>query len=375
MSMTTIDAPDRAQHPSPFLRNAWYMAGWVSELPKEGLIPVSLLGEPIVLYRQETGAWAALEDMCCHRLVPLSLGRREKNDLRCMYHGLKFAPDGRCVEIPGQRRISPAIRVRSYPVAERHGGIWVWMGNPDRADVSEIPPIVGSDDPDFAVANASVDIEGEASLIWDNLLDLTHIPFLHENSFGGGDAATIATMLAGETEKLTMQVTSRGIHTERWHLNKLSRQGSERRDEFVSSDFVAPGVLIIRTESYKPGVGTRRATAISDEELLSVRVACQVVTPLSDTRSKIFFNIGISAGEAAAVPALLQLARTALGEDKLFIDAQQTMMRRMPDRKPMTLSMDVSIVRFAAVMRRLRGEECAVSNNITEAGSAAAMPA
>ena len=91
------------------------------------LAAVTLLGMPLVLYKKRDGDWAALEDACCHRLAPLSLGRLEGDELRCMYHGLKFGCDGRCTEIPGQAHVPEKVRVRAYPVEEKWGAVWVWM--------------------------------------------------------------------------------------------------------------------------------------------------------------------------------------------------------------------------------------------------------
>ncbi len=115
-----------------YVKNAWYVAAWEHEIGDGKPYAMSVLGEPIVLYRTESGRIVALEDRCVHRLAPLSLGRCEGERLRCMYHGLLFDADGRCVEIPGQEMIPPKARVRSYPVETRAGWVWVWMGDPAR---------------------------------------------------------------------------------------------------------------------------------------------------------------------------------------------------------------------------------------------------
>jgi vanillate O-demethylase monooxygenase subunit len=85
-----------------YVRNAWYVAGWAMDLEESTPLAVSILGEPLVLYRSG-GVLAALEDRCVHRLAPLSLGRCEASNLRCMYHGLLFAPDGKVIEIPDRK--------------------------------------------------------------------------------------------------------------------------------------------------------------------------------------------------------------------------------------------------------------------------------
>ncbi|MDO8432450.1 MAG: Rieske 2Fe-2S domain-containing protein [Candidatus Binatus sp.] len=119
-----------------FVRNCWYAAGWSRDLAQDRPTALTMLNEPIVIYRKSDGDLAALQDRCCHRFAPLSMGRVEGDDLRCMYHGLKFAPSGKCVEIPGQMKLPPQARVQQYPIVDRYSLAWIWMGDPTLAEVS-----------------------------------------------------------------------------------------------------------------------------------------------------------------------------------------------------------------------------------------------
>lgn len=105
-----------------FLKNYWYVAAWSNELTTEPLAR-RFLNEPVVLYRTSANQVVALEDRCCHRQLPLSLGKVIDDQLQCGYHGLLFASDGTCVDVPGQSTMPPGARVHSYPVAER----WGWV--------------------------------------------------------------------------------------------------------------------------------------------------------------------------------------------------------------------------------------------------------
>ncbi|MEJ0069391.1 MAG: Rieske 2Fe-2S domain-containing protein [Pseudomonadota bacterium] len=120
-----------------FVTNAWYVAAWSSEIGRQPL-GRTLLNEPIVLFRDAAGRAAALEDRCCHRAMPLSRGEPAAGGLRCGYHGLVFDGAGRCVEIPTQKTIPASLKVRSFPVEERDDLVWIWMGDPARADAAEI---------------------------------------------------------------------------------------------------------------------------------------------------------------------------------------------------------------------------------------------
>ena len=101
-----------------YLRNSWYVAAWDREVTR-ALLARTLLDQPIVLYRKEDGMPVALEDRCCHRQLPLSMGTLVRDSLRCGYHGLRFDASGKCIEIPGQASIPPQARVRSFRVVER----------------------------------------------------------------------------------------------------------------------------------------------------------------------------------------------------------------------------------------------------------------
>ncbi len=105
----------------PFIMNAWYVAAWPREVEAGKILARTICGEPMVMFRDELGAVAALEDRCCHRELPLSMGWIENGTLRCGYHGLRYDGGGRCVEIPGQSNIPPRVRVRRFPLVQRHG--------------------------------------------------------------------------------------------------------------------------------------------------------------------------------------------------------------------------------------------------------------
>jgi vanillate O-demethylase monooxygenase subunit len=338
---------------SKFLRNAWYMLGWSTDFPAEGMKALTVLGQNLVVYRKSDGEVVALEDLCCHRLVPLSIGRREQDDIRCMYHGLKFGPDGCCKEIPGQTRISSAIRVRNFPVAELHGAAWVWMGVPERADIALIPPIIGPDNPDWALRSAVLEIDCNAALFWENLLDLSHAPYVHETTFGASDAKTVELMTKGEISMET-HVLDNGIERISWHVGRQSNPyfGIWPSDDLAINKFLVPGVFILITTSFSPGVKQRGADAWLSEEPILKRTTSQVITPVDDNRCKLFFNFGpwSKAGEHA--DKFFDVGRAAFIEDKFFVEQQQKMMQSHPDRKVMDLSMDGVIKRFEGVMKR-----------------------
>src|SRR4029079_803515 len=118
-----------------FLQNGWYAAVWSNDL-KDRPLARTFLNERVVLFRAASGVPAALEDKCCHRAAPLSRGEVMGEYLACGYHGLQFDAGGQCVLVPGQNHVPSGARVRSYPIHEKWNVVWIWMGNPEKADVS-----------------------------------------------------------------------------------------------------------------------------------------------------------------------------------------------------------------------------------------------
>lgn len=170
-----------------FIRNTWYVVAWDHEIPAEGLFTRTICGIPVLMYRQADGTLTALEDRCCHRGAPLSAGRREGDCVRCLYHGLKFEPSGQCIETPWGQRIPPQARVRAFPVVEQHRWVWIWMGDVARADASLIPQTPWLDHPEWRSRPGYIHYDVNYLLICDNLLDFSHLPFVHPLTLGGGE--------------------------------------------------------------------------------------------------------------------------------------------------------------------------------------------
>ncbi|MDB5682813.1 MAG: putative iron-sulfur protein [Sphingomonas bacterium] len=163
-----------------FLTNCWYAAAFVDEVTRAPLAR-TLLDTPIVFYRREDGTPAALHDRCPHRFAPLSSGTLVGDDLQCGYHGLRFDCAGRCVSNPhNDGKPLRAADVRSFPLFERYGVVWIWPGDAAKADPTLLPHFTYlEDDSTWSVLKGHLRVKGNYQLVTDNLLDLTHAPFLH----------------------------------------------------------------------------------------------------------------------------------------------------------------------------------------------------
>lgn len=349
-----------------YLRNAWYMAGWDTDFAPGEPKAETILNEPIVLYRTDDGRVVAMEDRCIHRLAPLSLGRCEGANLRCMYHGLVFGPSGQCVEIPGQDIIPRAARVRTYPVIERYAAVWLWMGDPALADEELIPPFTGYRDPAWAMEPGRMDYAAPAHLIHDNLLDLSHIAYVHLNSFSGGNPASGRGWIDADTMYRTLP---RGVRVSRWMKGAPvsaagpaagRMQAEEVMDVWTSYDFLAPGIFLQTTERYRRGDYTlgEDGGPASGEPLFST-FTCQAVTPLTDTTACYFFAYGPWSREAERKPFFADLGRRAFEEDRQMIEAQHKVIQSTANPRMMPMVMDKAVLTYAGVLKKLLREEAA----------------
>ncbi len=186
-------------------RNQWYVAAYSREIGA-GLFARTICGEPIVFYRRQagsptgvagsgstgvagTGPVVALADRCVHRRFPLSLGSLVDDQVVCGYHGFTYDCSGTCVAVPGQQRVPPKARVAAYPVVERDTFVWVWIGDPDRADATAVPraPWLAADG--WTAVSGMEPLAARHALLLDNLMDLSHETYLHGGYIGTPEVA------------------------------------------------------------------------------------------------------------------------------------------------------------------------------------------
>jgi phenylpropionate dioxygenase-like ring-hydroxylating dioxygenase large terminal subunit len=171
-----------------FARNQWYVAAYGTEVGRD-LLARTVLGEPIVLYRTESGQAVALADRCVHRRFPLSESRLDGDAIVCGYHGFTYDSGGGCVFVPGQQRIPRTARVAAYPVVEQDSFVWVWIGDRERADPAGIPRAPWLADPAYAVVRGMEPLNARYGLLVDNLMDLSHETYLHGGYIGTPEVA------------------------------------------------------------------------------------------------------------------------------------------------------------------------------------------
>ncbi len=355
-----------------YVRNAWYVCAWASELTHEKPLAFTVLDQNLVLWRTDAGDPVAFEDRCVHRLAPLSLGRCEGAALRCMYHGLLFDRTGKCIEIPSQDMIPPQARVRAFPAMERHGWIWVWMGDPAQADETPIPdawPL--NPENGWLLGTGILDYKSEARLICDNLIDLSHLSYVHPETFGTTEH------WAKHTPNMT--ALPRGIRYEMWLEDQpnMAGGGGGRVDPWTTYDFLVPGIFLLRNTIYP--LGTAKACDYKapgeDVKPLFDAFTCQAVTPTGARTARYFYSWGphSSVGDETVRDFLMGVAKQAFAEDQRMIEGQQIVLDATPEPRIMPTAGDRPVVMYNQLVAKMRrAERPAASEAPGEGGEAAA---
>ncbi len=338
-----------------FIRNTWYVAAWSHEVESEALFARVITGIPVLLYREGGGGVVALEDRCCHRGAPLSVGRREGDCVRCMYHGLKFDSTGTCVEAPAQQRIPPQAKVRTFPVVERHRWIWIWMGDPSLADPETIPDTHWLDDPQWRSLPGYIHYDVNYLLICDNLLDFSHLPFVHPTTLGGPeDYAKVQP----KVERI-----DGGVRITRWTLNTDAppfaaavKNWPGKVDRWNVYDFTIPAILRMDSGMAPVGTGAQEGARVDAAEFRG----CQALTPETENSTHYFFghphNFAIDQPDVTR--AIHQAVVDAFDEDRDIITAQQKNLALDPGFRMMPFGIDAALSQFRwAVNQRLEAEK------------------
>ena len=204
--------PLKVVQPYPF--NQWWVAAYAKEVTRQ-ILPRTILGYRMVFYRTEGGDAVGLSGICPHRSFPLEKGHLVGDALQCGYHGFTFDQTGTCVHVPSQVGVPTRSNLRKFPVAERGELIWVWTGEEGSVDFSKLPDVqdIGLGVEGWAVEqHPMVTIQGRYTLLIDNLLDLSHVSFIHSDTIPGGDAvAGIPVEVLETTKSLMVQRVAKNL--------------------------------------------------------------------------------------------------------------------------------------------------------------------
>jgi phenylpropionate dioxygenase-like ring-hydroxylating dioxygenase large terminal subunit len=341
-----------------YLRNYWYCAAWSLEVSRQPLAR-TLLDEKVVLYRKENGDIIALGDLCPHRFAPLHQGKVEGDVLACRYHGLAFGEGGTCVRNPHGEVIPARLKVKGYPIVERYGAAWIWMGDPTLADDSRIPEFSEHSDPSYRTVYERLPVKGSYQLVSDNLLDLSHTQYLHpflaraeapDSRFEfevGLDGDTVTTIYN------TLNVRKGGFSEFVWP------DGPDRFDGYSGVRWQPPANMRLKTHMTHVG---------GPEERARLAWGAELVTPETPTSCHYFWSFARNyrLEDEGFDEALRQaISGVFTNEDATMIASVQENMGSETDLinlKPVILPTDEAAIRARRIVRKLlRDEDAAMA--------------
>lgn len=234
---------------APYPRNQWYVAASINEIQRDPL-QRWILDTPVVLFQSGSGEPVALFDRCPHRGLPLSQGKVVDDTIQCTYHGLRFDRDGACVAIPSGGPISERMCVQSFPIVLRWQWLWIWMGDPALADESTIPDLGRfgfGQDGWYHEVGPLLPVKANYLLPFENLLDASHISFLHHGLIDSGDVASMpfTTETSGDWMRVIRQIENEVVSP----LTQTTfATAAATADRTITADAHAPNLCGIRVD-------------------------------------------------------------------------------------------------------------------------------
>jgi phenylpropionate dioxygenase-like ring-hydroxylating dioxygenase large terminal subunit len=339
----------RREERAMFLRNQWYVAAWSHEVGA-ALLARRIAGEPIVFYRTGAGRAVAFEDRCPHRLAPLSRGRLVGDEIQCGYHGLMFDADGACTHIPGQDGIPKGAHVRAYRLEERWGWIWIWLGAPEEADLALLPDFHWQAEPGWAPIGGLLNFKAHYQLLLDNLLDLSHEAYLHQQTIGNKAVADVPAECSFEGKHVRVTRFMRDCRPPPLFVKAKGFTGNiDRLQDIV---FSPPCYIDIDVRGTPAGSNDKAAS-------LHWRVL-NALTPETESSTHYFwglprdFNVGDRELDRLLETAIVK----TFNEDREMLEAQQLILeeRSLDDRTIATRS-DVGATRARQIVARMIEDE------------------
>lgn len=339
-----------------FLMNAWYVACVPQDIDAKPL-GRQICGQRIVFYRREGGSVSAVEDFCPHRGAPLSLGHVRDGKLVCGYHGLEMGCDGKTLAMPGQR-VQGFPSIRSYPVLERYGFIWVWPGEAGKADPAKLPKFDFFDSPEWAYGGGVYHVKAGYQLMIDNLMDLTHETYVHATSIGQPeiDETPCKTSTDGDlvtTSRFMSNIKAPPFWRMAMRANGLPEEAAV--DRWQICRFAPPSHIMIDVGVALAGKGGFDAP--SQDKVYGVVV--DFITPETEASHWYFWGMArmFKPNDAALTASIREGQGKIFSEDLQILERQQQNLLDHPERQLLKLNIDAGGVQSRRVIERKLAEE------------------
>ena len=336
--------------------NTWYVAGMPADIQDKPL-GRQICGQRMVFFRGPDGAAAALEDFCPHRGAALSLGFVREGQMVCGYHGLAVHADGTCAHMPMQR-VGGFPSIRSYPVVERYGFLWVWPGDPALADAALIPAFDWFDSPEWAYGGGLYHIQCDYRLMIDNLMDLTHETYVHASSIGQPEIEeSLPTTKVEGAQVITSRFMENIMAPPFWRaaLRGNGLADDVPVDRWQICRFTPPSHVMIEVGVAHAGKGGYNAAP----EHKASSIVVDFITP--ETETSIWYFWGMARNFNVKDAALTETIREGQGkifaEDLEMLESQQRNLLANPERRILSLNIDAGGVQSRRILDRIMKEE------------------
>ncbi|WP_426135434.1 Rieske 2Fe-2S domain-containing protein [Pseudomonas sp. PWP3-1b2] len=238
-----------ANRDTPFIFNEWYVAAFSNEVSRT-LLQRTILGRTLVLFRTEAGAPIALDNRCPHRSFPLSAGRLVGDTLICGYHGFRYDAQGTLIEAPSVAKCPRNIGVRDFPMVERGSVIWIWMGDPALAAEEKIPHLPWMESPHWAGGQGYYALKSSYVSLHENLLDTSHLSFMHENTIGSPDYVRAPTVTEINPGRYALIRTVEPTRLPPVWGKPTGLENNANAGRIVRNEFLSPAVYEVTTRLY-----------------------------------------------------------------------------------------------------------------------------
>ena len=336
-----------------FVRNAWYVAAWDHEITRT-LKRRIILDEPVLLFRKNDGTAVALEDRCCHRQAPLSMGKLIGDTVKCPYHGLEFDPSGKCIKIPSQDMVPASAKVRAFPMIEKNHWLWIWMGDPAKADPAKIEDFHFLDDPAWRFGGNYLHVESNYLLLVENLLDTTHLPFLHPTTLGTDSFARSEFEVKREGDRITVARYVMNDLPAAFHKQMGGFPEGMKVDRWQVTHYGPPCFVKLDVGSAPVGTDVRKGERSKGVNMWNLNA----ITPETEKTAHYFFAqaYNFKLDEAWVGNALAKQITEIFMDDMAMVRAQQKNMDLGP--VPLvTLGQDKAWIAMRGIVDRLIREE------------------
>jgi len=346
-------SPDEARN---YPLNCWYVAATSDEVGRK-LLGRRLLGEDVLLYRQEAGMVVALEDRCVHRSMPLSLGYLVGDQVVCGYHGFTYAPSGECVRVPSQTNVPYGACVRAFPVREETPFVWIWLGDPARSAASPPPGLPWLRDEGWTTFGGALHVDASYLLLHDNALDLTHFPFVHPEMSPLG-YRQLPPPLGVEVTELSVSYRRifPPVRLADWQVRATGLSPDQEYEQRESGTFVLPGLHIDHMDIVVPAADGTSGQVYE-------KVYIRAFTPEGLASTHVFWQVArnFATDDVAVTEHLRDVHEQTLMEDKPVLETIQTHERDRWREPNVTVNADIATIKARQIVETMLARERGVA--------------